>query len=145
MCSSDLEPSVDLMLGFLTDSRADPDLLAQLASRLREAALTSAQTTTLVGLLVRAAQRHFMFRQQLDVPFTLAITAHQVGALELAVPLYLLSLEESGAHDSTLLNLALAQQALGRVQASCEALEVLLAHTPGHPRALALLIEWRGG
>lgn len=139
------EPSVEVMLAFLDESRADPDLLVQLASRLREATLTTPQATHLVGLLARAAQQHFVFRQQLDVPFTLAITAHHLGALELAVPLYLLSLEESGAHDSTLLNLALAQHALGRVEAACEALEVLLAHTPDHQRAQTLLTEWRAG
>lgn len=137
-------PSIDAMLSVLDESRADPDLLAQLASRLREAALTSSQATHLVQLLVRAAQQHFVFRQRLDVPFALAITAHHVGALELAVALYILSLEESGAHDSTLLNLALAQHALGRHALACEALEVLLAHTADHPRALALLAEWRG-
>jgi SAM-dependent methyltransferase len=138
-------PSVEALLGLLDDSQADPDLLAQLASRLREAALTPSQATHLVQLIMRAAQQHFVFRQQLDVPFTLAITAHHLGALKLAVPLYALSLEESGAHDSTLLNLALAQYALGRVESACEALDVLLAHTPDHPRALALLHQWRGG
>ena len=138
-------PSIDAMFGLLDESRADPDLLAQLASRLNESALTSSQATHLVQLLVRAAQQHFVFRQQLDVPFTLAITAHHVGALELAVALYLLSLQESGAHASTLLNLALAQHALSRHALACETLEVLLAHTADHPRALALLTEWRGG
>ncbi len=139
------EASVDAIFGVLDESRADPDLLAQLASRLKESSLTPSQATHLVELLVRAAQQHFVFRQQLDVPFTLAITAHHVGALELAAALYLLSLEESGAHDSTLLNLALAQHALGRPALACEALEVLLAHTADHPRALALLTEWRRG
>ncbi len=139
------EPSVDAMLEFLDGSRADPDLLAQLASRLRESELTSSQARHLLQLILRAAQQHFVFRQQLDVPFTLAITAHHIGALELAVALYLLSLEESGAHDSTLLNLAIAQHALGRPEKACEALEVLLAHTEDHPRAAALLAEWRGG
>ncbi|MDP1916225.1 MAG: SAM-dependent methyltransferase [Myxococcales bacterium] len=137
------DPSVDAMFGVLDESRADPDLLAQLAGRLKESALTSSQATHLVQLLVRAAQQHFVFRQQLDVPFTLAITAHHVGALELAVALYLLSLQESGAHDSTLLNLALAQHALGRHGLACEALEVLLAHTADHPRARALLADWQ--
>jgi SAM-dependent methyltransferase len=139
------EPSVDAMLELLDGSRADPDLLAQLASRLRESALTASQARHLLELLVRAAQQHFVFRQQLDVPFTLAITAHHIGALELAVALYLLSLEESGAHDSTLFNLAIAQHALGRPEQACEALEVLLARTEDHPRAVALLAEWRGG
>lgn len=139
------DPSVDAMFEVLDESRADPDLLAQLASRLKESVLTSSQATHLVQLLLRAAQQHFVFRQQLDVPFTLAITAHHVGALELAVALYLLSLQESGAHDSTLLNLALAQHALGRHALACEALEVLLAHTADHPRALALLTDWRPG
>jgi hypothetical protein len=132
------------VLDFLGRTRGDPDLLAQLAGRLRAMALTEAQAHALVRHLSAAGERHFLFRQQLDVPFELAITAHHLGALTLACALYALSLRESGAHPSTLLNLALAHDALGRRAEAIEALEVLLAHTPDHPRAKGLLETWKG-
>jgi len=138
------EPSPDALLALLDESQADPDLVAQLAGRLRDAPLDPAQARRLVDLLARAAQQHFVFRQQLDVPFSLAVTAHHLGALGLAVPLYARSLEESGAHPATLLNLALALRGLGRGAEAVDALEVLLQHTPTHPRASALLAEWTG-
>ncbi|MCU0696130.1 MAG: SAM-dependent methyltransferase [Myxococcaceae bacterium] len=138
------EPDVSTLLAFLERTAGDPDLLAQLAGRLRAATLDEAQARTLVRHLATAGDRHFVFPQQLDVPFELAITAHHLGALELACALYTLSLRESGAHPSTLLNLALAHEALGRRAQAKEVIEVLLAHTPDHPRALALLEQWAG-
>lgn len=126
-------------------SHADPDLLAQLASRFRDAALSQEDAHRLVSLVARAADQHFLFPQTLDVPFSLAITAHHLGALALAVPLYALSLKERGAHPSTLLNLALALKGLSRHDEAAAALEALLAGDPAHERALGLLAEWRGG
>lgn len=137
--------SVDALLDFLEGTCDDPDLLAQRCDRLREAPLAEAQARRAVQLLARAAPRHFLFRQHFDVPFNLAVTAHHLGALRLAVALYLRSLEESGAHAATLLNLAMAQHALGDVERACEALDVLLEHAPGHPRAAELLASWRRG
>jgi hypothetical protein len=138
-------PSVEGVCALLETTHDDPDLLAQLGGFLRSITLDDETARRLVTRLARAAERHFLFPQQLDVPFNLAVTAHHLGALQLAVVLYLLSLQESGAHEATLLNLALAQRALGRTAEALEALEVLLAHTPDHPRAGALLAEWRGG
>lgn len=131
------------LLGFLETTHDDPDLLAQLSPHLRELALNEHDAGRLVALLARAGERHFLFKQQLDVPFSLGITAHQLGALHLAVALYGRSLAENGAHPSTLLNLALAQKTLGRTEEACAALEVLLEEAPDHPRASALLAEWR--
>jgi SAM-dependent methyltransferase len=145
---SDLEallgetPDATELLAFLSRTAGDPDVLAQLAGRLRDVPLSQTQAQALVRRLAEAGSRHFVFKQQLDVPFELAITAHHLGALELACALYALSLQESGAHPSTLLNLALAHEALGRRAQAREALEVLLAHTPDHPRARTLLDAW---
>ncbi|MDX2011595.1 MAG: hypothetical protein SFW67_15450 [Myxococcaceae bacterium] len=135
-------PDASTLLSFLERTAGDPDLLAQLTGRLRALPLDEAQAHALVRHLATAGARHFLFRQQLDVPFELAITAHHLGALELASALYVVSLRESGAHPSTLLNLALAHDALGRRGQAREALEVLLAHTPDHPRAQNLLEQW---
>lgn len=134
-------PDAGALLAFLETTHDDPDLLAQLSGRLRELSLSlsEAEAARLVRLLAAAGERHFLFRQQVDVPFTLGITAHHLGALRLAVALYLRSLEESGAHESTLFNLALAQEALGAPERAREALEVLLAHSPGHERATEVL------
>ncbi|MBL8922065.1 MAG: tetratricopeptide repeat protein [Myxococcaceae bacterium] len=136
---------IDALLDFLESTGNDPDLLAQRCDRLRETPLTEAQAHRAVQLLASAAPRHFVFRQHFDVPFNLAVTAHHLGALRLAVALYLRSLEESGAHPATLLNLALAQHALGDVERACECLDVLLEHEPAHPRAVELLASWRRG
>jgi hypothetical protein len=134
----------EALLDFLERSEADPDLLAQLGERVRQQAWSDEQARRVVRLLARAAEQHFLFRQQLDVPFNLAITAHHLGALRLAAALYLRSLQESGPHPTTLLNLALAQHALGEVARAVECLEALLEHTPDHPRATELLGRWRG-
>lgn len=133
----------EALLGFLETTHDDPDLLAQLSPHLRELTLNDRDAGRLVSLLARAGERHFLFKQQLDVPFSLAITAHQLGALQLAVALYGRSLAENGAHPSTLLNLALAQKTLGRTEEACAALEVLLEAAPEHARASTLLAEWR--
>lgn len=133
----------DALLDFLERSDADPDVVAQLGERLRAHSFTDEQARRVVALVARAAEQHFVFRQLFDVPFNLAVTAHHLGALRLAAALYLRSLEESGAHPATLLNLALTQHALGDVGRACECLEVLLEHTPDHPRAAALLASWR--
>lgn len=135
-------PDAEALLGFLETTHDDPDLLAQLSPHLRELTLDDRQAGRLVSLLARAGERHFHFKQQLDVPFSLGITAHGLGALQLAIAWYGRSLAESGAHPSTLLNLALAQKTLGRVDDACAALEVLLEAEPEHPRAKALLDEW---
>jgi SAM-dependent methyltransferase len=137
-------PEAEAVLAFLVRTKGDPDLLAQLTGRLRELPLDEPQARRLVRHLAEAGRRHFVFRQHIDVPFELAITAHHLGALELACALYGLSLRESGAHASTLLNLALAQDALGRRENAVEALQVLLAHTPDHLRAKDLLERWMG-
>lgn len=136
-------PDAEALLGFLESTHDDPDLLAQLAAHLRELTLDDRDAGRLVSLLARAGERHFLFKQQLDVPFSLAVTAHHLGALQLAVALYGRSLAENGAHPSTLLNLALAQKALGRTDDACAALDVLLEAAPQHSRASALLAEWR--
>lgn len=136
------KPDADALLGFLETTHDDPDLLAQLSPHLRQLTLSEPDAARLVSLIARAAERHFLFKQQLDVPFSLAVTAHHLGALHLAVALYGRSLAESGAHPSTLLNLALAQKALGRNEDARAALEVLLEAAPEHPRARALLAEW---
>lgn len=136
-------PEAEALLGFLETTHDDPDLLAQLSPHLRELTLNDRDAGRLVSLLARAGERHFLFKQQLDVPFSLAITAHQLGALQLAVALYGRSLAENGAHPSTLLNLALAQRTLGRTEDACAALEVLLEAAPEHARARTLLAEWR--
>lgn len=137
------KPDAHALLGFLETTHDDPDLLAQLSPHLRELALDEQDAGRLVALLARAGERHFLFKQQLDVPFSLAITAHHLGALHLAIALYGRSLAENGAHPSTLLNLALAQKTLGRTEDACAALEVLLEAAPEHTRARALLAEWR--
>jgi SAM-dependent methyltransferase len=136
------EPAAEPLLRFLERSHADPDFAAQLAGRLRSLPLTLDDAQRLVRLLAASAQHHFVFRQLIDIPFELAITAHHLGALELACALYALSLKENGAHPSTLLNLALAHHALGRVELALEALAVLLDQDPGHERARALVIQW---
>ncbi len=138
------DPGPDALLDFIDQALADPDLLAQLTGRLREATLTAPQAGRLVSLLAAAAQQHFIFKQVVDIPFELALTAHHLGALDLAVALYLLSLRESGVHPTPLINLALAQHALGQPALARQALEVVLATTPDHVRARALLTEWRG-
>jgi hypothetical protein len=138
-------PDAAATLSFLERTQDDPDLLAQLAGRLRSLALDEAQRHQLVRRIAAAAARHFVFKQRLDVPFELAVTAHHLGALELACALYALSLEESGAHPSTVFNLALAHEGLGRRAQAVEALEVLLTLEPEHPRARALLTEWGAG
>lgn len=137
------KPDAEMLLGFLETTHDDPDLLAQLSGHLREFSLSDRDAGRLVSLLARAGERHFLFKQQLDVPFSLGITAHHLGALHLAVALYGRSLAENGAHPSTLLNLALAQKTLGRTDDACAALEVLLEAAPDHARARGLLAEWR--
>jgi SAM-dependent methyltransferase len=137
-------PDAEAALAFLDRTQKDPDLLAQLTGRLRELPLDEPQARQLVRHLAEAGGRHYLFRQHIDVPFELAITAHHLGALELACALYALSLRESGQHPSTLLNLALAHDALGRRENAVDALQVLLAHTPDHLRAKDLLERWTG-
>lgn len=132
----------DGLLEVIAHSRFDPDVVAQLTPKLLAVELTGSHAERLVQVVIASAQRHFHFTQQLDVPFNLAVLAHRVGALELAVALYLLSLRESGAHSSTLLNLARAQHGLHRTEAAVEALRVLLELEPTNDAASALLAEW---
>lgn len=136
-------PDVDALLALAETSLADGDLLARLQEPLRRAPLAPAQVARLMTLLLQAARGHFLFRQHLDVPFALAALAHHLGALELASALYRLSLEESGPHPSTLVNLALAQDALGHRDLARQAAEAALSLEPEHPRATELLTRWR--
>lgn len=124
-------------------SRFDPDVIAQLSARFLEHDLDEGSARRLVEAVAIAAGRHFLFAQQLDVPFNLGVLAHRCGALQLAVPLYLLSLRESGAHASTLLNLARAQHELHRDDAALESLQALLELDPSHAFALELITAWR--
>lgn len=121
----------------------DPDVIAQAVPVLLRERVDEALRAPLLNAVLRGAQLHYRFRQQLDVPFALAGLAHHLGALELASALYRRSLDESGVHPSTLVNLALAQDGLGRREVATQLLEALLAEAPDHPRANELLSAWR--
>lgn len=133
----------DELLHFLEASLFDADLTAQLSTRLRETNWNEAQRGHLVTCLLSAARAHFTFKQQLDVPFHLATVAHHLGALELASALYRASLEESGAHATTLVNLALAQHALGQTTVAKQAIDLALTLEPDHQRASQLKSQWQ--
>lgn len=135
--------TVGALFALVERSRFDPDVVAQLSARFLEHELDEGEARRLVEAVATSAGRHFLFAQQLDVPFNLGVLAHRCGALQLAVPLYLLSLRESGAHASTLLNLARAQHALRQPAAALESLQALLELEPAHPVARELIDAWR--
>lgn len=134
--------SLTEIIALQTALHDDPDTLAQLAPVIRTLlplAASQGEVEALVACIARAAQRHFVFKQQLDVPFELATLAHSAGALMLAEHLYLLALRESGERASTLFNLAIVFRATKRQSQA----EILLRRTleldPEHSKAKALL------
>ena len=119
----------------------DPDTLAQMADQAHALLPTASlpEVEALVAAIARAADRHFLFRQTLDVPFTLGALAHAAGALRLAEALYLLSLTESGEKPGTLYNLALICRATERSSEAIQLLKHTLSLDPGHTKSLSLL------
>ena len=134
------------LVALQTTLHDDPDTLAQLAEQAHRLLPTASlpEVEALVAAIARAADRHFVFHQTLDVPFTLGALAHAAGALRLAEALYLLSATESGELPGTLYNLAMICQATGRPRATRALLERTLALDPGHAKALALLAKLDG-
>lgn len=119
----------------------DPDPLAQNAATIRVALPTAtlAQVEGLVAAVARAADRHFVLRQQLDVPFELATLAHAAGALRLAQALYVLALEESGEQAAPLYNLALIKAFEQRRDEAIVLLRRVRELEPAHALAANLL------
>ncbi len=125
--------TLDDIVAVQAELQHDPDTLTQLADRARQAlpSSTPAQVEALVLSIARAAGRHFVFKQQLDVPFTLATLAHASGALVLAEALYALAVRESGEQAPTLYNLSLLMRATGRPDEAEVLLQRALDQRPG--------------
>ncbi len=120
----------------------DPDTLAQCAPQIRTLlprVSDEREVEALVACIARAAQRHFIFKQRLDVPFELGTLAHAAGALTLAEHLYLLALRESGERAAVFYNLSAVFRATHRPTEAAGLLRRTLELDPGHEKAKALL------
>ncbi len=119
----------------------DPDTLVQLAPLIHAQLPTASlsQVEAIVATIARAADRHFILRQRLDVPFELGAMAHACGALRLAESLYLSAVAESGETPASLYNLALIMRSTDRAEYGQALIARVLELDPEHDRARKLL------
>lgn len=124
----------------VVESAMDPDVLAQLGPSLRSRVpgMTAGERAEWLALVAACADRHFVFRQTLDVPFELGALAHALGGLALAEQLYAFALAESGPRARTLYFLACAAKDLGHDAEAAAAVARLLEVDPEHEGGLAL-------
>ena len=97
------------------------------------------EVEAIVATIARAADRHFILRQRLDVPFELGAMAHACGALRLAESLYLSAIAESGEAPASLYNLALIMRSTDRAEYGQALIARVLELDPEHDRARKLL------
>ncbi len=129
------------LLQALAATHYSPDAFVRFAPALRATAgaLPGALVPVLVESLDAVWLNHFELGEDADVAFELATVLHRAGQLSHAARYYEASVARRGAHPATCFNLALCRLDLGDSGGGRAELERVLALSPAHERARALL------